>query len=60
MPNRKKDIGWYLLPKSGTPYHGPIPEGAKTLTDAEAKRAVKNSGEPVATKGDGDSGDAKS
>lgn len=34
------NTGWYLLPHSDTPYYGTIPEGAKTLTDAEAKKLV--------------------
>lgn len=37
MPNRKKDVGWYRL-RSGTPYHGPVPEGAERLSDAEVKK----------------------
>lgn len=38
MPNRKRNTGWYLLPKSGTPFYGEVPEGAKTLSQAEAKK----------------------
>jgi hypothetical protein len=38
MPNRKVDSGWYRLPKSNTPYYGPVPEGADRLDDAEVKK----------------------
>lgn len=41
MPNRKSNTGWYELPKSGTPYYGEVPEGAKTLTESEARKAMK-------------------
>jgi hypothetical protein len=37
MPNRKRDVG--------VPFHGPVPEGAKTITEAEAKKSAKASGE---------------
>jgi hypothetical protein len=26
-------VGWYLLPRSGTPYHGPIPDGVEEVPD---------------------------
>lgn len=64
MPNRKREVGWYLLPKSETPYHGPIPDGVKPLTDAQLDKAIKahekTSGAPVANQGDGGSGGAGS
>jgi hypothetical protein len=25
--------GWYRLPRSGTPFHGPIPDGAEEIPD---------------------------
>ena len=24
-------VGWYRLPRSGVPYHGPIPDGAREI-----------------------------
>lgn len=39
-------IGWYELPKSGRPYHGPIPEGAKVLSGPGD--AAASSGGPAA------------
>jgi hypothetical protein len=63
MPNRKKEVGWYLLPKSGTPYYGELPDDTKAITEAEAKKAAKaiekDSGEPVTSNsGDGSPGGA--
>lgn len=43
------DVGWYQLPKSGRPYHGPIPDGAKRLA-----------GPPEAALADGPAPPAKS
>lgn len=31
--------GWYLLPKSGQPYYGPIPDGVKVLDGPPAAPA---------------------
>jgi hypothetical protein len=42
-PTRFKiERGWYRLPRSGTPYYGPIPDGAEQIdapTAAELDRA---------------------
>lgn len=64
MPNRKTNTGWYLLPRSETPYYGTLPDGEKGLTETEAKAAAKKaasktSGEPAGTK-PGDPEGAKS
>jgi hypothetical protein len=46
MPNRKRAVGWYLLAKSRTPYHGPIPDGAQMITEAQVKKAAQPEEKP--------------
>lgn len=40
-------FGWYALPKSGTPYYGPIPDGADELADHDITEAIVSSTSPV-------------
>lgn len=41
MPNRKRDVGWFLLPRSGVPFYGTVPEGVEAISEKDTLRLAE-------------------